>query len=208
MEAAVILALARRSVVTLHAVAFALGGRNVAAVGASGSGKSTLAAAVMAAGGRVVTDDSVLVRLANDEVAIAPFRTFLSFRGNSAALLPDPIRRHLRRRHDAFGPTSSLYRHDCPDHTVDLLTPCDVWALSLDRRRGSSRFDSISHGECLAAVIAETSPLFLSPRYPTERARLMPVLTRLVESTSAGRVRLGKDLTADPVSTVERLLSS
>ena len=55
-------ALIKQGLEPLHATAVVIGGAAVALLGASGQGKSTLAAALVGAGGRVLTDDLLIVR--------------------------------------------------------------------------------------------------------------------------------------------------
>lgn len=61
-----------RGVPTLHGSAVALDGNAIAVVGPSGAGKSTLAAALVKAGGVLVTDDTVTLARSGHEFRILP----------------------------------------------------------------------------------------------------------------------------------------
>lgn len=207
LDAAMAIALARRGVLLLHAAAFRHGRTGVVAVGASGSGKSTLAAAALRAGGRIVSDDTVLVHTTRGSLRVHPFRSHLGFREEPTGTLPPAAAQGLRT---VTGTGWTWWRLDLgdlpPSSRLAACAPDRLWVLSVDRRLGRSRGERLPQSEILAALVAAASPLVLSPRYRTTRSRLMPVLLAAAESCPAWRVRLGTELVRDPAAELERLI--
>ncbi len=96
LEAALIHALAMGGCVVNHAAALAVEGVELLAVGPSRAGKSTLSAAVLAAGGAVVSDDSVILGFDDEGVPSAgALRRNLWLRDGSVELLPEALRARL-----------------------------------------------------------------------------------------------------------------
>jgi len=76
---------ARAGLVLVHGAAFELDGTGILALGDRGAGKSVLTAAVLAAGGRVVSDDWVMLGSPDGETFRAErLRDFLMFRKSRA----------------------------------------------------------------------------------------------------------------------------
>lgn len=192
---------------TLHACAFLIGETGVIGVGRSHAGKSSLTAAALRSGGKAVADDSIIACLGADaEPRAVPFSRDIRLREPSERLLADQYRSRLRGA--TFGGETrwSLTREAAPACFLPVMTPSSVWGLSIDRRLSASRVRPLSQAETLATLVVGSNALFLSPRYPHERAELMAVLTALANGCHGFRVRLGRDLLDDPERSIERLL--
>ena len=202
-------ALSLRGAVVVHGAAFAVGGRVVVAVGGSGSGKSTLTAAALRCGARVVSDDLVLVvRRGAGEVVIESLRRDLWFREAGAGALPVDLRRHLQP-FDVDGVSRwRLASQDAAGSLIGALVPHRVWLLSIDRRLRNSRCSRADQATALAELIRGISGVFLGGRFRAERDNILAVLGGLVAKCPATRIRLGRDLVAEPAEAVSRLIAS
>ena len=209
LEAALIHALALGGYVVNHGAALEVGGAELLVVGPSHAGKSTLSAAVLAAGGTVVSDDSVILGLDDDGTPSAgALRRDLWVREGSVELLPEALRARLCEA-SSFGERRwGLEREIFADRFRIRIQPDAVVFLRRDRRVRGFRLRKVSSAEGLAGLIMTSSPLFLSGRYPVERERCMPGLLALVNGVPCFEVRMGKDLVDDPVTTVQRLVDA
>jgi len=208
-EAALTHALALRGRAVLHAAAFSIEGTSILAVGATRSGKSTITAAVLRAGGAVVSDDSVVLGIDDQGGVVAgALRRDVWFRTGTVALLPDGLRSNLRERSSFGEPRWGLERQLSPGEFRTSIRPQAVILLRRDARMRAMRIARVSAAEALAGLIRATSPLFLSGRYPVERERLLPVLTSLANGTPCFAVRMGRVLLEDPEHALEELAAS
>jgi hypothetical protein len=195
VEAALTLALAHLGCCFLHAAAMEIGDRRLLVLGASGSGKSTLAAAAVACGGRVVSDDSVLlsahrgqplVRTACSDVWLRPgaprLLAALRQRGFEAER-PREGRYRLRRR---------LARAAFRTH----FTPDGMILLRRDLRRATFRLEPRSQAEALAALASGTSALYLSAR--ARAPALLALMADCVERLPTCELRVGRWLVEAP----------
>ena len=206
-EAALTHALALRGRAVLHAAALELGGTSILAAGSTKAGKSTLAAAVLRAGGGVVSDDSVVLG-ADDQGAVVAgaLRRDVWFRKGTVDLLPDGLRSRLREG-SSFGERRwGLERQSSRSGFREHVQPDVVILLRRDARMRAMRIANVSAAEALAGLIRATSPLFLSGRYPVEREHLLPVLTSLANDTPCFAVRMGRILLEDPERAVEEMV--
>ncbi|MEJ2190410.1 MAG: hypothetical protein P8Y93_13575 [Acidobacteriota bacterium] len=208
-EAAFTHALALRGRAVLHAAALEIGGTSILAAGSTRSGKSTLAAAVLRAGGGVVSDDSVVLGTEDREAVMAgALRRDLWFRKGTVDLLPDKLRSRLREG-SSFGERRwGLERQSSRSCFREFVHPDVVILLRRDARMRAMRITRVRAAEALAGLIRATSPLFLSGRYPVERERLLPVLTSLANGTPCFAVRMGRSLLENPEHTVGELLGN
>ncbi len=206
LEGALIHALATGGCVVNHAATLVVEGANLLVVGPSHAGKSTLSAAVLAAGGAVVSDDSVILGLDDEGVPSAgALRRNLWFRDGSVELLPEALRARLWET-VSFGERRwGLERAAFPEVFQTRVRPGAIVLLRRDLRVRGFAVRPISSADGLAGIILASSPLFLSGRYPVERERCMPVLQALVNGAPCFEVRMGRDLVDDPVTTVHRL---
>jgi hypothetical protein len=208
LEMAVIHALALEGIPVFHGAGFTLGGSAVLALGQSGAGKTTLAAAAIRAGGKVISDDSVIaLRRRSGSLSVQPFRRDLQVRPGSRRLFPRAIAPLLKPLPGALEPKWTLRRGDAAPCFTDDVSLNRIWILTLDRRLQGCRIRPLHQAEALVALIQGSSPLYLSERYPGERAALMPVLRSLVERVPAYGVRMGRALLEDPVAELEGLLA-
>lgn len=208
LEMAVIHAMALQGVPVFHGASFSSRGTAILALGQSGSGKTTLAAAVIQAGGQVVSDDSVItLRRRPGGISVQPFRRDIQARRGSRRLFPRAIASLLEPLSGAAEPKWGLRRDAAASCFADDVSLDRIWVLSLDRRLRRCRIGPLHQAEAMAALIQGSSPLYLSGRYPREREALMPVLRSLVERVPAYGVRLGRALLEDPAVELDRLLT-
>jgi hypothetical protein len=207
-EAALTHALALRGRLVMHAAALEVGRASILAAGSTKAGKSTLAAAVLRAGGGVVSDDSVVLGTDDQGAVVAgALRRDVWFRKGTVDLLPDRLRSRLREG-ASFGERRwGLERKSARSVFRDRVHPDAVILLRRDARMRAMRIVRVSAAEALAGLIRATSPLFLSGRYPVERERLLPVLTSLANGTPCFAVRMGRVLLENPEHAVQELVA-
>lgn len=207
LETALIHALAMGGYVVSHAAALEIDGKGFLAVGPSRAGKSTLSAAVLAAGGAVVSDDSVILGLDDEGAPTAgALRRNLWLREGSIELLPEGLRASLWEA-VSFGERRwGIERAAFPELFKTRVRPHAIVLLRRDLRVRGFTLRRISSAEGLAGLILASSPLFLSGRYPVERERCMPGLLALVNGTPCYQVRMGRALVENPAATVRRLV--
>jgi len=205
LETALIHALALTGYVVNHAAALEFGGATLLAVGPSRAGKSTLSAASLAAGGAVVSDDSVILGPDYEGAPSAgALRRDLWLRDGSVALLPNVLRARLWET-ASFGEQHwGLERAAFPELFQTRVRPQAIVLLHRDLRVRGFTLHRVSSAEGLAGLIQASSPLFLSGRYPVERERCMPELERFVNGVPCFEVRMGRALVEDPAATVRR----
>jgi len=199
-------ALALEGAMVFHASVFEAYGTRVIAVADSGSGKSTLAAAAIRCGGRVVSDDAVVAVRKTDSVTTASFRRDLFLRSGSVAVLPSDVQDLVAETMFFDGPRATLERDACPEVFAPTVEPDRLWALELDTSRPRGMTERIPGSEAAVALIRSTTPLHLTTRFATERSRVLPVLTCLIDQTEAFRVVLGTDLLTEPERALRRLV--
>jgi hypothetical protein len=207
LETALIHALAVGGFVVNHAAALEVGGEGLLVVGASRAGKSTLCAAALATGGTVVSDDSVILGLADDGVpAAGALRRNLWLRDGSVELLPEALRGQLWET-ESFGEQRwGLERAAFPDFFRTRVRPKAIILLRRDLRVRGFALRRVNSADGLAGLILASSPLFLSGRYPVERERCLPALLALVNGAPCFEVRMGRVMVDDPVATIGRLV--
>jgi len=206
LETALIHALAMGGYVVNHAAALEIDGAALLTVGPSRAGKSTLSAAVLAAGGAVISDDSVILGLDNEGAPSAgALRRDLWLRDGSVELLPEALRARLWEA-SSFGERRwGLERAAFPELFRTSVRPQTIVLLHRDLRVRGFALRRVSSAEGLAGLILASSPLFISGRYPVEQGRCMPALLALVNGVPCFEVRMGRALVEDPVTTVRRL---
>lgn len=207
LETALIHGLAMSGCVVNHAAALEFGGAELLVVGPSRAGKSTLCAAALAAGGIVVSDDSVILGFDEDVVpAAGALRRDLWLRDGSVELLPERLRAQLWET-ESFGERRwGLGRAAFPKLFKTSVRPQAIVLLHRDLRIREFALRRVSSADGLAGLLLASSPLFLSGRYPVERERCLPALMALVNGAPCFEVRMGKTLVVDPVATIGRLV--
>jgi len=207
LEGALIHSLAVAGHVVNHAAAVEIEGTKLLVVGPSRAGKSTFSAAVLAAGGTVVSDDSVILGLDDEGVPVAgALRRDLWLRDGSVRLLPERLRARLWET-ESFGERRwGLERAAFPKLFKTWIQPKAIVLLRRDLRIREFVLRRVSSADGLAGLILASSPLFLSGRYPVEREMSMPALLALVNGSPCFEVRMGRAVVADPVATARRLV--
>lgn len=201
-------AFARQGGAIIHGAAFQIEQRAVLTLGLSRAGKSTLSALALRAGAQVVSDDTLLLGLEQDgQPRVEALREALYLREPTQTLLPTALQNNLQ-------PISIRSEHrwvlnrDSAEYFTRSIRPSLVLCTNVDRRLKVTHIHPMQKTDVLAMLIRAASPLFLSPRYPVERAAMLPVLTSLALRTPGFRVRLGRDLFATPDVTFSRLLNA
>lgn len=207
LELAMSHALAMSGRVVSHAAALEVDGAALLAVGRTHTGKSTLCAAVLAAGGAVVSDDSVILGL-DDRGApsVGALRRNLWLRKGSVDILPPDMRRGLKNGvmfgEDRWG----LDRGACGERFRTRVRPDAVVLFHRDRRLRGFELRVVDAADALAGIVLASKALFFSSRYEVERDRCMQSLTGLVNTTRCFSLRMGTDLVRDPLATVGSLM--
>ncbi|MFZ1639830.1 MAG: hypothetical protein WAV07_00025 [Candidatus Contendobacter sp.] len=201
-------AFARQGGAIVHGAAFALDHRAVLTLGLSRAGKSTLSALALRAGARVVSDDTLLVGQDQDgHTRVEALREEMYLREPTQTLLPAALQAGLQPTTISGEHRWILDRSMAASFTRSIR-PSLVLSTKVDRRLAVTRIQPMAKTDVLAELIRAASPLFLSPRYPVERAALLPVLMSLALRAPGFRVRLGRDLFAAPDATFQRLLDA
>lgn len=209
LELALIHALALRGSSVIHACCFTFGGRSVVALGPSNAGKSTLAAAVLVAGGAVVSDDSVVVGLREgDRLHASFFRSALIFRAGAEDCLLRGFAGFLRPIRWSNGVRWAIPRHRLGASALPLTGVDEVWLLVGRQGVVSAITGRPSSAEVLSSVAQGGAPLFLSARFPAERVAAMPALRFLAERIPRYSVSLGPDLLQQPLEVIRGVLES
>lgn len=181
----------------------------VLALGSTRSGKSTLAAAAVRSGWRLVSDDLVLAgKNASGRFLVRSLSPDLVLRADSLGVLAPEVAPDLRQVRSPWETKWTLARDGHAGAFQDAALPDVLWALRLDRRLQASRVRRLSQAEALAALIKGTNSLFLSERFPFERALLLPLLREMAETLPAFQVTLGRRLLREPEDELRRLVAS
>jgi len=209
LELALIHALAMRGAAVVHACCFSIWGQSVLALGPGRVGKSTLTAAALAAGGRVVSDDSVVVAVGHGKQTFATFfRRHLVFRDGVKEKLLRDFAKVLQLSPWVDGRRWILSRDHLGDFGL-VQTPLNqVWLLAGRVEDDSTVIGRLSAAEVLAAAMQGGAPLFLSVHFPQEREATLPVLSLLAEQLPAFKVATGPDLLERPGVVLRGLLES
>lgn len=194
VEAALAHALAAGGECFLHAAALELRGRSLLVVGDSAAGKSTLAAAAVACGGRVISDDSLLLGLDGGRPLVRGARRNVWLRAGSAALLPALERRGLPT--ERIGGRIRLARRDAPA-AFRISTRPDC--LVLLARAGADEPGVVSRrltqAEALAALLRGTSSLYVTDgSFSSGQGSLLELLTAFAQSLPAIEIAVGPEL--------------
>lgn len=202
---------ARGGLMLVHAAAFEFGGVGVLALGDRGAGKSVLSAAVLAAGGRVVSDDWVMVGKAeNGGFHAERLRDFLMFRSGPPlrALLEqlgdlptteDPDRSKLVAR--IPGASDDRFPHSTPVDRIWLLQRC------AGERPAETRAKEASPIAALQGLMQATTPVLLSKRMPAERDQLRRSTGDLLQSVPIQHTRTGVDIATTSETTLGRVIA-
>lgn len=190
----------------LHAGAFEVGGRGFVVAGESGAGKSTLAMMALRSGGTVVSDDSLLAGvLPGGGAGVAALRRDAVLREAGERLVPDTFGDRLYRARFSGVERTVLARSRAPSAFAAVSRPERLFVSRVDRRRRTTHLEHASAADGLAALIAASSPVFLTPELGGLRARLLPALVQIAGACAVYRVSLGRDVLTAPDAVAARL---
>jgi hypothetical protein len=202
VEAALTLALAHLGACFIHAAAMEIGARRLLVMGETGSGKSTLAAAVVACGGRVVSDDSLLLTTRRGRPLVRTARSDLWIRPGTPGLLSE-----LRRQGRSFERFTDGRRRLRRRHAAEVFSTCLVpdglVLLRRDLRLRRLHIQPRTQAEALGALARGTSAVYLSPRAPSPR--LLEMMIDTVQTLPAVELRLGRWLAKAPCECLEAI---
>ncbi len=202
-KVAVIGCLASLGVLALHAAGFEVGGDRLLSVGRTNSGKSTLATLALRQGGRVVSDDSLLVWREAGEINVAPLRRNVNLRPATEALLPTRWKQLAGR--DGPGGRLTLARTAAPAAFLGRSSPRKLLLCRIDRRRARTKVRRIAQGEAMAGVILATSAAYLAREFPALHQATWGVLHQLISGVACFQVDLGRDVLAAPDEAWDRI---
>lgn len=190
---------ARAGLCMLHAAGVVINERGHLLVGGKGHGKSTLSAATLAHGGKVVSDDWLLVgRDSGADLRMERLRGFIMLRQSWATerlqqRLDKPLWPHTQR------PRLLLASRSAPELLPATALVHAVWRL---RRHGGwparTTHRPVSPPETLAGLIAASVPLLYSRRFPVEHQLLNRTLAELTARLDAGLLHPGVDIVDPP----------
>lgn len=190
----------------LHAAVVAYRGRGWLALGPSGRGKSTLAAAVLRAGGRVVSDDLVLLQAVPDAAACRgftahPFRDDLYLRGDVSPLLPSAAASALVPEQRLSGIKLRLRRTAVPESFAAYAALDAVAVLGAGPRPCHSAVHVLHQAAGFAAVVSALN-YQLSP---AAGPPLLAAAQQLVSACPVVGLDVGTELLAHPRQELERI---
>jgi len=190
----------------LHCALVNYAGKGFLFLGESMSGKSTVAAACALAGAEVLSDDSGILGWLSGGPVACGFR-------RRATMRPETYKRLTCGRISSWRQLGSTVDGQVifdlpwgPGSTGPICVQ-QVILLGIRHEQRVSTKRPVSDAATLAALIAGTTSYFLSPRFPTERDRMMTLLKGLACAAQSYEVRLGSDLLSEPVATIVRLLA-
>ncbi len=187
VEATLAHALAAQGECFLHAAAFELSGRRPLVVGETGAGKSTLTAAAVAAGGRAVSDDSLLLGVHDNRPLVRSARRDLWLRPGSRGLLPALNARGLGHE---LGPDGRFRVGRDNRGFVDAIQPD---CLVVVAGRGALAARPLTQADALATLLRSTSSLYMTDeRFSERQVKLLSLLTRYAEHLPAIGLRIDR----------------
>lgn len=193
----------------LHGAAVVVNELPILLLGGAGSGKSTAAAAALTAGGKVISDDSlILYPSATGRPAVRTLRRDLLLRQGSLGVLPAPLQERLQHVGPATDPRWVLRREDAAPRFSTTHEPAAQCVLRMDRRLKSFRLVALSQAVAFTALLeANSSPHLLHPAFPGEQQRLLSLWSRLTSSLPAFELRLGAAVLDSPTEVLEEVVS-
>lgn len=201
-------ALARQGGLTLHGASFQYSGLNPLILGDSRSGKSTLNTLALRMGANVVSDDLLLLsKLETDGESVfelESMRPDLHLRSPTHRLLREPLASRLRPAHFQ-GEQRWILPHHLNPQFQRRASPTVILCSTVDRNLEETDIQPMPSPAALAELMRCSSPLFLSAKFPKERAILMDLISAMIASLPAFRLRLGRDLFDKPEQTFQRL---
>lgn len=208
MNLAFALQWARLGHACVHGAMLEVDGCGVLILGQRGAGKSVLSTSALVAGGRIVSDDQLLVGIKDEQIVGERIRAFLSLRQSWAARTlfegsASPWQANRRGSRSFLTVDENDARF--PDHArID-----QVWLLTRPRtgRQTNSRLEPVSQALLFAELVNATQPILLGPDFPQQRQAMSSLFTRLVSLATPLRLETGMDIVQNPRATWQRLLT-
>lgn len=208
LEAALAHALAMQGNLVVHGLAAQIDDFRFLALGISRSGKSTLAAAVLNAGGKVVSDDLVILARGGDGGPIVRWlRPFLSFRATTVPHLKDLMRRNLVRLSTQALTEErwELHREDSPDSFLEEIRPSHLLALNFAPSRRHLAVEPISQSLAYAKLLQAATPVHFSRMHADVFGRAMAQGRSAVMQLELASLTTGTRLMTHPEEELARL---
>jgi len=204
---------ARAGLMMVHGAAFRYESTGVLALGRQGAGKSTLTAAVLAAGGQVVSDDWLLLgNLPTGGIGAQRLREFLMFRHSAPVSellnqIPElrvvgtqaGCKRIAPTAEQAECMSSQLPGHIEIDQTWILAKPSSARPQKCVNQNASS-------ANLLAMLVEATMPLLFGNAFPLERGALLTTAKKMVKHLETPTVLTGIELVETPTRTLNKLV--
>lgn len=198
--AALAWALALRGTLTVHAAGLIIRGLGVLVLGRSGSGKSTLSAAVAGSGGKIISDDAILISSTGADVPrgtlLRPLRRDAFFRPDNQTLLPPSVERLTFPVRGLRETKLCLSRSRLAHLFASQWSLSCIVALGAGERPQHSRVRPLRNAESLAYAIAANPVLGSADR--RGKGRLLAAAVDLVAHTPAFALDVGTALLQDP----------
>lgn len=191
----------------LHAAALHYRGLTLLALGPSGAGKSTLCAAALRAGGRVVSDDLVLLTQPDEpadvggQIWLHPYRADMLLREGSHRLLPNALADTLKPEQRLSGPKLRLDRGVAPEAFAARAALSCIAILGQGPRRASSQVRPLDQAGALVGILSA----LLYRLSPIARGPLMDAARRLASGYPAVQLDVGARLLSAPVDELEQI---
>ena len=209
LHAALSRSLMLRGVAVLHAAVVNAYDRTLLIVGESGTGKSTLSLTLALRGARLLSDDTVALRLESaDRVMATPFRPDLLLRQPSLSILPPDLRQAAELFQAEGEQKWRISRGRMHGMTADAALPDTL--IFLESGAGatrSSRVRELGATEAMARLMHAFGAFFLSRKRPLERESVAGLFEGLLSQGRPYSVQLGRSLLDDPDRGVEEFLS-
>jgi hypothetical protein len=199
--------MAQQGALFLHAAAFVIGRDCFIALGDSCAGKSTLCAAALAIGGRVLSDDSIMVipaRTADESLAVHANRKDAFFFPDTAGLLPLVLRKHVERPEPYRRGKLVMARERVPSAFDCKALPTHLLLLSSRVAGDQHVFRAASQAEAFAAIVAG-SP-WLTCIGLRDSNGLAQTARQFVASVPASHLGVASTLLEDPARAARSLL--
>lgn len=200
---------ARQGLFPLHAAALRWRGRGLLILGDQGTGKSSLVLAALGRGGRVVSDDWLLVGDGEAEARAERLRRFLMFRSGSTW---DRFGASLIETHGVHATGDGRFVHpiDRAHAAFPNWTPLDRCILlepPAATRPDQTTLEIADQARALGALIDGAMPILMTRRFPVERALLFDRFQSLSRRLPVIAATMGQDLIAEPTAVLDRLSS-
>jgi hypothetical protein len=202
-------ALALQGGLALHGAAFQHTEFSPLILGDSRSGKSTLTTLALRMGAKILSDDHLVLSKQeggkdSSVFELESMRPDLHLRSPTHRLLREPLASRLRPAHFQ-GEQRWILPHQFNPQFQRHTNPTVILCSTIDQNLGETDIQPMPPPAALAELMRCSSPLFFSAKFPMERAILMDLISAMIDSLPAFRLRLGRDLFDKPEQTFQRL---